>query len=89
MMLLLKKLMFSRVGLILIILVGAVSAAGLISYTLIQYGKNTQQQKIERQINETQRQTRQRIDQAIRENSRPSSPDDNRKWLLDRNQSRQ
>jgi archaellin len=88
-MILVKKLMFSRVGLTLIILVGAVSVAGLISFTLIQYGKTTQQEKIERQINEQQIQTRQRIDQAIRENSRPSSPDDNRKWLLDRQQSRQ
>ena len=88
-MILVKKLMFSRVGLILITLVGVVSVVGLISFTLIQYGKSTQQEKIERQINEQQIQTRQRIDQAIRENSRPSSPDDNRKWLLDRQQSRQ
>lgn len=88
-MMLIKKLMFSRAGLILIILVGAVSVAGLISYTLIRYGASTQQEKIERQINEQQIQTRQRIDKAIRENSRPSSPDDNREWLLDRNQSRQ
>ena len=88
-MILVKKLMFSRVGLILITLVGVVSVVGLILYTAMLYGASTQQEKIERQINETQIQTRQRIDKAIRENSRPSSPDDNRKWLLDRQQSRQ
>lgn len=81
--------MFSRVGLIAFILVGVVLGAGWISYTLIQYGANTQQLKIERQINENNIQTRQRIDQAIRENSRPASPDDLRLWLRERNDKRQ
>jgi hypothetical protein len=88
-MMLIKRLMFSRVGLIAFILVGVVLGAGWISYTLIQYGANTQQLKIERQINENNIQTRQRIDQAIRENSRPASPDDLRSWLRERNDKRQ
>jgi hypothetical protein len=88
-MMLIKRLMFSRVGLIAFILVGVVLGAGWISYTLIQYGANTQQLKIERQINENNIQTRQRIDQAIRENSRPASPDDLRLWLRERNDKRQ
>jgi hypothetical protein len=74
----------SRAGLIGIILVVFVSVATWTSYSLIQYGRNIQATETEVIRNEEQRQTRQRVDQAVRSNSRPSSPDDNRLWLQQR-----
>jgi hypothetical protein len=67
--------------------VGVVLAAGLISYSLIEYGASRQREKIEAQQNEQNIETRKRIDEAIR-NNKPVDPDSDRLWLLERNRNR-
>ena len=64
---------------------GAVLVVTLISYSLIRYGKNTQRLETEVQRYEQQFQTRQRIDEAIR-NNRSDDPDVNSEWLRQRNE---
>jgi predicted membrane protein len=87
-MLLLKLKMFlsTRVGQITITLVAVVLAAILILSSATLYGKKLQKEKTEALKNEQQIQTRERIDRAIRENSRITNPDINRRWLYERNQ---
>ena len=78
-----------RVGLIATLAAGSVLAVGLVLYLAFQYGRTLERGDMERQINEQQQQTRQRIDEAIRSVPRDTSPDDNRQWLLDRQRQRQ
>lgn len=76
--------MISRVGLTKMVIVVIVLAAGVISYTLIQYGRSTQQTETERRLNENYIDTRQRIDRAIRSVPPAATDDEHLEWLLQR-----
>lgn len=76
--------MIGRAGLLKAAIAASVLAAGAISYTLIQYGRNMQQTEVERRLNENYIDTRQRIDRAIRSVPPSASDDQHLEWLLQR-----
>ena len=79
---------FTTVGaLVTVGLVVAVSVVGLISWTMIQYGASEEKTKTLIKERENYIETRKRIEDAT-QSIDGATPDDARKWLLERQQTK-